>query len=360
MKYLALLLAALLVLVGWGAAAAQTPAPSQALYQVFLQSTAGSDGQNRLTFINTITGDTTTADVNGERYTPLDQSVLYFDPTANRVMLAKPDGTTEPHPFIQPSSTTRRVDWLVSSDQQMIAWTLTDGTPNVLTTTTTIANLDGTNPHQVFVDGPRDSIRALPVAFSPDHSTLYMDYQPDGIGDFTPFPQYAGLFAVDLVTSQWSYLPDEPGCFCGAGFGKGLFLRLKVNSNLSGFDLNVYNLSGQVKQTIPAQTIQNFTQAGDILLSPDGTKAVYALSQVKDFGRSTQSVRTVFMLVDLELLTQTPLTDPITTFVEPLMWTEDNSDVIFTSRQRDGTWKVSLSDGKLTKVAEATYIGSIG
>jgi hypothetical protein len=329
------------------------------LDQVFLQSDVDGSGGDRLTFINALTGEEASLTVNGERYTPLDGSVLYFDPAANRVMLALPDGTTREHPFIQPASTTRRVDWLVSPDDKLIVWTLTDGTANSLITTTTIANLDGTNPHQVLVDGPHDGIRALPVAFNTDQTTLYMDFQPDGIGGFTPFPQYAGMFALDLATSQWNYLPGEPACFCGAGFGDGLFLRLKVSQDLSGFDLHIYNLAGQVEQTIGAQTIRNFTQAGDIVLSPDGTKAVYALSQVKDFGRPSQSVRTVFMLVDLQGLTQAPLTDPITTFVEPVAWTEDNSAVIFTSRQRDGTWKVNLSDGKLTKVAEATYLGTI-
>ena len=66
------------------------------------------------------------------------------------------------------------------------------------------------------------------------------------------------------------------------------------------------------------------------------------------------------MLVDLQLMTQAPLTDPITTFVEPLAWTEDNTAIIFTSRQRDGTWKINLSDGKLDKVANATYLGKLG
>jgi hypothetical protein len=66
------------------------------------------------------------------------------------------------------------------------------------------------------------------------------------------------------------------------------------------------------------------------------------------------------MLVDLEAMTQKPLTDPITTFVEPLMWTEDNSAIIFTSRQRDGTWKINLADGRLDRVADATYMGIVG
>jgi hypothetical protein len=67
----------------------------------------------------------------------------------------------------------------------------------------------------------------------------------------------------------------------------------------------------------------------------------------------------VFVLVNLEDMTQTALTEPITTYVQPVAWTEDNSAVIFTSPEQDGTWKVDLSDGTLDRVAEATYVGEV-
>jgi hypothetical protein len=333
---------------------------AKAVWQVFLQRDVGDNGADNLTFIDEITGDETNVGVEGERYTLAGRQVIYFDRTVNRVMVADPDGTVRDHPFIQPGGDARRVDWLVAPDSSLIAWTLTGGTSDALNTTTTLANLDGTNPRQVLIDGPRNAIRALPVAFSPDKSFLYMDFQPDGVGDFTPFPQFAGLFSLDLATGAQNYLPGEPGCFCGAALLDGLFLRLSVAKDLSGFDLKVVNLSGDVVQTIPALALANYTQAGDIVISPDGSKAVYAVAQIQNFGTANQSVRTVFMLVDLELMTQVPLTDPITTFVEPLAWTEDNTAVIFTSRQRDGTWKINLSDGKLDKVANATYLGKLG
>jgi hypothetical protein len=333
---------------------------AKAVWQVFLQRDVGENGADQLTFINEITGDETTASVEGERYTLAGKQVIYFDRRVNRVMVADPDGTVQDHPFIQPGGDARRVDWLVAPDSSLIAWTQTGGTADALNTTTTLANLDGTNPRQVLIDGPRNAIRALPVAFSPDKSFLYMDFQPDGVGDFTPFPQFAGMFSLDLATGAQNYLPGEPGCFCGAALLDGLFLRLSVAKDLSGFDLKVVNLSGDVVQTIPAMPLANYTQAGDIVISPDGSKAVYAVAQIRDFGTANQSVRTVFMLVDLQVMTQAPLTDPITTFVEPLAWTEDNTAIIFTSRQRDGTWKINLSDSKLDKVANATYLGKLG
>lgn len=355
MKRLGWLIIALLLA---GAARAQHTPTAGISIPVFLQRDAEGE-RDRLAFINPLSGETVSVLVTGERYTPAVDALMYYDTAAGRVMLARPDGSVEPHPFIQPGVATRRVDWLLSPDQAVIAWTLTEGVGDSLMTITTVANRDGTNPRQALVDGPRSGIRALPVAFSPDHTQLYMDFQPDGISDFTPFPQYAGLFALDIASSSWDYLPDEPSCFCGAGFGSGLLLRLKVSSTLDGFDLHVYNLAAGIRQVIAAQPIRSFTQAGNIVISPDGRLAVYALAQISDFGRPSQSVRTVFMLVDLTTMTQTPLTEPITTFVEPLAWTEDNSAVIFTSSQRDGTWKVRLDSGRLDKVAEATYLGSV-
>ncbi len=353
-RYLTTLL--FLTLLGTSPISAQ----NSATWQVFLQRSTTGTGVDRLTFINVLTGEETAIEVSGERYTPAADAVLFFDRATAQVMLAAPDGELRSHPFIQPGADTRRVDWLISPDSSHIAWTLTSGTPQSLTTITTIANLNGSESRQVLVDGPRDGIRALPVAFNADNTILYMDFQPEGVADFTPYPQFAGLFALDVETGEQNYLPGEPGCFCGAGFGSGLFLRLKVAEDLNGFDLSVHNLAGQVTQTLPAITLNNYTQAGDIVIAPDGTKAVYAVAQIRNFGAPSQSVRTVFVLVDLSTMSQTRLTDPITTFVEPLAWTEDNSAIIFTSRQRDGTWKISLGDGSLDRVAAATYLGVIG
>ena len=91
-------------------------------------------------------------------------------------------------PSSSPSDGVTRIDWNISHDEQTIAWTETSGDPSALTTTTWIAGIDGADSAQVFSDGPRNGIRAYPVAFSEDKSILYMDYQPNTIGDLTPFP----------------------------------------------------------------------------------------------------------------------------------------------------------------------------
>lgn len=341
---------------------AQDPLPDTPLFarhQVFVQQNIDGTGTDRLLFVDLLTGEQTDVTARGERYLPVGDAVLFYDASAARVRLASPDGTVRDHPFMQPTPTARRIDWQISADGDWLAWTITEGPSEALVTTTTIATIDGDRPQIALVDGPRDGLRAMPVIFSPDATTLYMDFQPDTIGDLTPFRQYAGLFALDLATGEMTTLPGEPGCFCGAGIRAGMFIRLALTDDLSGFDVNIYDLTTGAAHTIPALTLVNFTQAGDVLIAPDGSQAIYALAQVNRFGAPDQSVRTVFVRVDLQTWTQQPLTDPITTFVRPIAWTEDNTAVLFTSPVIGGTWKINLSDGDLVKVADATLIGTL-
>ncbi len=337
---LTLLLAALLM--SFRVSAATDPR------QVFL---VGS----QLTFIDILNGSAQTTLVNGERFSVTGSSVIFFDRDSRRVMVASPDGELRPHPFIQPSEGASRIDWMASHEGQMIAWTETRGAPTALTTTTWVAALDGAGARQVFSDGPRDGIRAYPVAFNDDLSLLYMDYQPNTIGDLTPFRQYAGLFMLDLNSGETSALPGEPGCFCGAGIDAGMFLRLTVANG--GFNLRIRSLRNGAETLLPP--VNSFTQGGDVLIAPDGRHAVYALAQISGFGTAAQSVQTVIVLVDLTNLSQRPLGAPAERLLRPLAWTEDDSAILFADVQAQTTWKAAVSDGALVQVANGVYLGTL-
>lgn len=359
------MLGALLVMISALAAKAQTEEPITVpqlqtdTLQVFLQRNVAGSTQHRLQFLDGLSGESVLVEVDGVNYTLVNGGVMYVDTATGRVMLVEPLTAPREHPFIQPTALTRRIDWAVAADGKKIAWTITESTvSNQLTTTTSVANVDGSNEQVVLTDGPRDGIRVLPLTFGEDDTVLYMDYQPDAIGDVTPFRQYAGVFALDLDSGEQRLLPSEPGCFCGAGLGGGIFVRLELAEDLEGFDAVAHNLAGGVSETIPALQLANYTQAGDMLVSPDGTRAVYALAQVRDFGSPAQFIRTVFVLVNMTDGTQTALTDPTATFLRPTLWTEDNSAVIFTSPLEDGTWKVDLN-GRLNKIANGTYLGNL-
>lgn len=353
------------------AAQEMTPEPDDVAnhpWYVFVQRSIDTTGLDRLLFVDALTGEQTSLDIYGERYTPLEDRLLYFDTASRQVMLAAPDGATRPHPFIQGTSETRRIDWVVADDQRYIAWTLTNADAfGRLTTETMVARLDGSESRLVLTDGPRgDGLRVLPLSFSTDQRTLYMDLHPDGLSSFMALAQYAGLFALDLETGAITPLPgeEERGCLCGAGIGAGWFLRFGLSDDQSGYDVRVYNLAGGVEMAalvanIPAPRLRNYTVAGDVLITPDGTRAVYALAQVNSANTTQPTIRTVFVLIDLTTMTQETLTDPITTFVRPLAWTEGGTTIAFTSPNRDGTWKISLADRRLDRIAEAAYIGTL-
>jgi hypothetical protein len=327
---------------------------------VFLQR---DDLGERLIFVDMLTGSEIAVETQGERYTPVGRSVMFFDTNRRRVMVATPDGRVREHPFIRLTGDFYRVDWVVSPNQAKIAWTVTTvDAQNRLSTVTTIANIDGTEQQVVLtdVDNTGNNLRALPLAFSKDLKTLYMDVYPDAIGSYTPFDLYAGIFGLDVASGEPASLPGEPSnCLCGADLGAEMFLRLRLTDDLGGFDLHVYNLTSQIEQVIPALSFSNYTSAGDVLISPDGKRAVYALARVNDFGSPEQTIQTVFVLADLVNMTQEALTNPITTFVRPMAWTEDSSAIIFTGPGQDGTWKISLEDRRLAQIAAGSYIGRL-
>jgi hypothetical protein len=344
----------------FGIASAQPAVPDQTHpRQVFIQRNIDGLGGSRLVLLDLLTGEERTVDVFGERFTVTPNGVLFYSPSENRVKLVGVDGEISDHPFMQPGETTRRIDWLFDTDALQIAWTLTDGRNGALTTLTEIAAFDGSNRRLLLADGPRDGIRAFPVAFSPDGTQLYMDYQPDSIGDLTTFRQYAGLFAVNLEDGEIETLPGEPGCFCGGGFGGGWFLRLALTPDLLNFDLRLTQLEREQSEMLPALPLTDFTQGGDVLVSPQGGRAVYALAQVRSFGTPDQEVQTVLVQVDLNNLTQTVLGDVVDFLLRPVAWTEDESAVILISPQFDGTWKISVPDGTLEQTARSTYLGTI-
>lgn len=331
-------------------------------WEVYLQRGVGAQGADRLIFIDVLLGEQISIDVFGERYAILGNTVLYFDYQNQRVMQATAAGSTLPHPFIRLEDGATRVDWVVADNANKVAWTLTyTENSDSLTTKTFVSDANGTNRQEVLEDGPRRALRALPIAFNSDYSTLYMDTQPDGLGRFTVYPQYAGLFALDLMTQEVTSLPDEPGCFCGAGFGADWYLRLVLPDDLSGFDLRVQNLALDTITQLPAVRLLNFTQAGSVLISPDGEAAVYALAQVEGLGTEDQFIQTVFILVDLINMTQSNLNAPLSDYLVPIAWSEDNTALLLTHPQQNGTWKFPLVEGgRLIKIAEGTLLGRLG
>jgi len=333
-------------------------------FSVFVENSIDETGLDRLIFVDLLTGETTDVTVYGERYTIFDEHVLFYDYAQRSVRLLSPEGVLSDHPFIQMRADILRVDWVIADDRSQIAWTFT-GTDaqGRLQTNTFVANPAGTDIREVYtdVDEENRTVRALPVALDVQNNTLIMDVQPDRISEFTPFKLYARLFAVDLTTGETAPLPDETGrCLCGADVRNQTFIRPQLTDDLEAYDIIIHDLQAGINNTLPALRFNTRYETGDIIISPDGNRAIYTLSSVEDFGRPTQSINTLFILVDLTAFTHQPLIQqPIRTFVIPVGWTDDSSAIILTNPNQDGTWKINIADRRLERIADATYIGQL-
>lgn len=362
------LLLILIVLTATGSVAAQ---PAEPLLnhprQVFIErGDPNADAPDTLIFLDLITGETARVNVpDGERYTPLRDRVLYYDRAARRMRLAAPDGTIRDHALMQPPETARRIDWITSADQRRLAWTITDGTADALTTRTYLLEADDDAPRLLFSDAPQDGIRAYPVAFSADGQRVYMDYQPDTIAGLLPLRLYAALFSVEIATGSTRSLPGEAGCFCGAAIMGDQFVRLTIAAG-SGFSVRVIDLAALTQRIAPPLTdadpaLAAFAQAGDLLIAPDGGQAVYTLLRVHGAAAPNRALERAIALIDLDDLTQRVIVPPTFEPWQVTGWTNDGAALRLTAADRAGTWLLDLRDPAAAprQTAAATWIGTL-
>ena len=326
-------------------------------WDVFVQYEGDQTANAELVFLSLLTGEVSTLDIAGERFSLLESEVMYYAHDVNRVRLASPDGAIVDHPFISVSPETYRIDWIVSDDRHTIAWTLTSKDENnFLQTSTMMADVTIAEVREVLTAGPWKGSRVLPLAFNAEKDELVMDAHPDGVDEYLPYALFANLFALDLIDGSVRSLPGEFRCFCSAAIGKEKFLRFSPSADFGGVDVIVDSLDGGNLKSIPAVDIDGFDHAGDALISPDGALAVYVLTQRSAIN---EAQHTAFVVADLEKLEQKALGSPVTGLAYLINWTEDNSALNFTNQRQSGTWKLHLSDGSVHKVAEARYLGRL-
>ena len=277
--------------------------------------------------------------------------------------LGKADGLIRDHPFISVNAETQRVDWAVAADKDWIVWTVSrrvdDGQ---LITATWLADVAGSEIRELLVYGPRDGIHLLPIGFGAERGEVFMEALAFGSVGLSPYTRRTGLFALNLAGDELvtRALPGDQPCLCAVGFGANLMLRLAPNRELNGLDVEIYPLDGGERQVVPALSPGDYGDGGNILVSADGKKAIYALSQIRDDAGERDALPTVLVQVDVENGRQRIASRPMPGSIRPLGFSEDNRMALIALRQSDATWKVDLEDGRLIKVADAIYLGQIG
>ena len=287
-------------------------------------------------------------------------AVLYFDVADEQVKLAWPDGDISEHPFITKSSADYRVDWTISADREQIAWAVSQQSDDrQLTTSIMLADHAGNQIRQLLSYGPRAGIRLLPVAFGADGASLYIDVHADGAERASPYPRRSNIFLLDFSGEGVAtrLLPGESPCFCAVGFGKGVMLRLAPSGESNSTQVEIYDIDTGAARFIAPVSRGDYNQAGNVLVSPDDAFAVYALTRTSGLRASDDELRTVLVLADIVNARQRVIGSALNALARPIMFTEDNSAIIFAQEGSPGAWKLPLDDGQAIKIAEATYLG---
>lgn len=339
------------------------PGMRQHTWDVFARRNAENAAQTDLIFINLLSGERTTIGALGQQFALTSSGVIYFDPQAGQVKLAKADGIIRDHPIIHSSPDMHRVDWVVSEGGDQIVWTISQNVSDgQLITATWLADVAGAEIRELLVYGPRDGIHLLPVAFGDGGNEIYMEAHVDGSDGLSPYVLRTGLFALvpsadELHTRA---LPGNQNCFCAVGFGANRMLRLAPNLESGGLDVEVYPLDGGERQIIPALSRGNYRHGGNLLLNADGTQALYALSQMRDSAAEIDEIRTVLIHVDISNGRQRIASSPIPDLAHPLDFTDNDRAVLFTTRHSNLTYKLDLENGLQAEVADAVYLGQLG
>lgn len=339
------------------------PEPQLHSWDVFTRQSAENATLTDVIFINLLSGAPSTFSATGDRFTLVNNGVIFLDTVERQVKLGKADGVIRDHPFINLTAEAHRVDWAVSNDKEWIVWSISrqvaDGQ---LITATWLADAAGTEVRELLVYGPRAGIQLRPIGFGEDRSEIFMEAMALGSEGSGIYARRTGLFALalsddELVTRA---LPGDQTCFCAVGFGANLMLRLAPNRASNGLDVEIYAMDSGEKQIIPALSRGNYREGGNILISADGKQAVYALSQVRDVEGEMDEIRSILVHIDMENGRQQIASSPIAGPLRPLSFSERNRAALVAAEQSGKTLKVALDDGRLVTVADAVYLGQIG
>jgi hypothetical protein len=345
-----------LILLG---AAVPTQAQSTTSFDVFLSKNT-DEGKTEVFFADVRTGLSSIVATNGQRHILVGNGVLYLESETNTAKIAYSDGRIEPFAAIEVGGADRTVNWIVSPNHQQLAWAVSHPEGASLLSDLFVAAADGSNKKLVVHASSTKGIDTIPLALTNDGGTLFYARQGQEPADYQLFPTATDLYSVDTATGQPTQLPGSSGCACAAAFSADgrLLMRLESTENQQGFTARLWDLSIKVDTEIAAPGLAHL-QAGNVLFSPDGTLAIYTSARGVAPAKGSPAEQYVLVLVDMTRRQQRVLTDSLKSNLRPVAFEADNSTVLLTSLDKDGTFKFSLKDGTLLPDSAYTFLGTI-
>jgi hypothetical protein len=168
------------------------------------------------------------------------------------------------------------------------------------------------------------------------------------------------VFELDVASGKTTQLPAESKCACAVGFSPDgrIFVRLEADTDKQGFGARAWDLSIKINAAAKAPNITH-TQAGNVLVSRDGTLALYTSARGVPPAKGVPPERYVIVLADFSRREQRVLTEPQVNNLRAVAFEADKSSAIVVGVDKDGTYKLSLRDGSLLPVSAYTYLGTI-
>ncbi len=317
-------------------------------YDVFASSSTATS-KSSVYFMDARTGLSTIAATNGDNPTLLGNTVIFVDHQTGKVGMASPDGSVASQPFMlaADAASDTVVIWAVSANRNWITWAAAHSAAGSLLTDLYVAGADGSSKQLILHTSSSKAVGVRPLAISDDGASVFYTRQADDPKGTHVYPYAADIFRLSVATDVPSQPNGEPRCACTAAFSADgrLFFRLETNLTAHFSDLSV-NADSSLTPPITA-----FTQAGDALFADQGNAAIYSVA------KGSQPEQYALVLADAAQHQQRVIVPPSANHLRPVAFA--GGVVILAGVDKDGTYKLWLSDGTLTQVSAYTYLGTI-
>lgn len=297
-----------------------------------------------------------------EELTLTSNGVLFKNPSDGAVQIALPGGQIMPHSFIpQQVDGLQAVNWVLSPDQQSIAWVEVFIAGENWLSNVYVADINGLTitplPAEIL-NTVTPQRRIMPVALSNDRTLFFYDAAyptfPRSLTDY--FVDYTDLHLYRANEQTFQRLPNEPGCECAAGIGSAGQYYLRLEQSSAGFRLHLWDLTANTEQIVNPNGAR-YAQAGDIFIPNGQPYAFY--TQAENLEDESPEAQFSLMFVRFFDGTQEILLGPSSQRWRVLAMIDDGTAILLDNVYSGGTYKLNLATRELVQVSAKSWLGTV-